>query len=285
MSLDINTNYSALYAQSMFSIYSDSLIQSLNMLNSAAVGANFSNPADVALAQVMQNTSSIYLQGMANAEQGVSLIQTATTGLQQTQNILQQMSTLATQSASGTLSSTQLSNIQTEYSQLQTEVDNIASTTMYNGISLLNNSNNSINIQVGSSALATNGVVTVNLPKTDTTSLGIATTSVSTAANASTAMTSITNALSNITSNISQLGSTQIVLQNSSTLDSNMALAASLANNSFISNAASASVQAATLSILARSNTIMLAQANAMSSLELQLLPQYNSGSYINLFA
>lgn len=259
MALDINTNTNSLYAQSFLSAYSGS------------PSTQDQNPAELAISQSVQQDIAEDTQGVSNASQGVSLIQTATGALGQTLNILQQMSTLATEGASGTLSSSQLSDVQTEFGQLQTEVDNIAATTTFNGISLLQNPSGSIAIQVSGSSS-----VTVNLPQANTTALGIASANVSTASNAAAAMTSITNAINTISSGLAQLGSSQVSLQNASALDVGMTV--NLASEDSFNNSSTS----AQTTVLDQADIMILADSNAASADTLQLLPGYQNNSSVN---
>lgn len=273
MSLDIYTNMNSLYAQSYLSPYA---LQSYNSTQNQDLG--FATLGDLVVSQTAQQETAIYAQDVNNASQGVSLVQTATTGLEATQNILQQMSALATESASGVYTSTQLGDLQTEYSQLQSEVNNIANTTVFNGTSLLQNPSGSLSIQVGGTS-STTGTVTVNLPQADTTSLGIASTDISTASNATSAISSLTNATNNINNDLSQLGSTQIILQNASKQD--MGIVTNLAaENSYLTTNNNA-LTTETNSILNQADALILGQANGTSAYALQLLPGYQNSSPI----
>lgn len=267
MTLDINTNISSLYAQSLLS----------NRSPNSPLAAQTQDPANIALSQLTQENINLDTQDMNNANQGISLTQTATSGLEQTENILQQMSSAAMEGASGILSPSELNDVQTEYSQLQSELNNIAGSTSFNGISLLQNPNGSVSIPVDNSSSDT-----VNLPQTDTTSLGIAATNVSTASNAAAAITPITNAINDISSDLAQIGSSQLALQNASTLDMNMATNSAIENSNLTdTNIASASTQTESDSILEQSNIGILAQANATSGYDaLQLLSGSQGDSY-----
>lgn len=280
MALNVNTAIHALYGQSAFSIYASSLQQSLNTLNNSIQNSDL-NPdfmnsaADVAFSQATQNEGLVYTQGTTSANRGASLVQTATTSLEQTQGILQQMSALATESAAGILSSSQLSDVQSQYNNLLSQVNTIANNTVFNGISLLQNANGSINIQVSNSSSGSKGTVSVNLLKADATSLGIASTDVNTAVDANTAITAITNALNTISSNISQLNSAQTVLQQAGAVDSNAS--SNLSTASSMDTTSLDSIQASVNMILNQTNAVTLAQGNANSPSALQLLTKYQN--------
>lgn len=263
MALDINTNLSSLYLQSLYSNNSSNVV----------------NPANSAISQVLTAEAAGYYQGANNADQGVSLVQTATAGLGQTLNMLQQMNTIATESASGTLSSTQLSDLQTVYSQLQAGVNYIANATQFNNIPLLQNPSSSLAIQVGSSSADT---VNVNLPQATTTALGVASTDVNTAADAATAITALTNAINNISTDVAGLGASQLSLQNASSQDKNIATNL-ITENSTITDNSLINPQTSINNLLDQAAILMLANSNATSGSVLHLLPEYQAGSFINM--
>ena len=95
-------------------------------------------------------------QATSNAQNGISLIQTAEGALNETQDILQRMRELVVQAGGGTLSNSDQTNIQNEITQLSSEVDRIATTTQYNGTSLLTGGFGST--VTGSTATTANGL-------------------------------------------------------------------------------------------------------------------------------
>lgn len=258
MSIYINTDTNSLYSQYLLSLYSGILL-----------GPSPNSSADAALSTTEQQNSYAYQQYGNNATQGVSLTQTASSGLEEITNLLQQMGVLASEGASGLLSSSELGNLQTEYGQLASEVNNIAGSTQFNGISLLQNQNGSVSIQVSPT-----DNITVQLPQTNTTTLGIASTDVSTAADAANASTAITNAINSVSSNMAQLGASQVTLENASVQDANLATEMTTASTSLAGSPyyAMISTQNAINSALVQADIAMLAQANSNSKSVLQLL-------------
>ncbi|MGA9288742.1 MAG: flagellin, partial [Anaerobacillus sp.] len=93
-------------------------------------------------------------QASRNAQDGISLIQTAEGGLNETHSILQRMNELATQSASETLSANDREAVQKEMSALTDEVDRVAKTTKFNGTTLLNGT---FGVQAAGSSTLTTG--------------------------------------------------------------------------------------------------------------------------------
>ncbi len=91
-------------------------------------------------------------QAVRNANDGISLAQTAEGALQETTNILQRMRELSVQSANDTNSGADRANIQKEVNQLISELDRIATTTSFNGKNLLDGNLSSASFQVGANA-------------------------------------------------------------------------------------------------------------------------------------
>jgi flagellin len=96
--------------------------------------------AGLAISEKMRGQIRGLEQAQRNAQDGISMIQTAEGGLNETHSILQRMRELAVQSANDTLTSTDRTSIQTEATQLTSELDNISSNTKFNTMSLLDGS-------------------------------------------------------------------------------------------------------------------------------------------------
>lgn len=104
-------------------------------INSAADDA-----AGLAISQKMQSQINGLSQASQNAQDGISLIQTAEGALNETQSILQRMNQLSVQAANDSSTNSDRSQLQKEFSQLKSEVDRIASTTQFNSKNLLDGS-------------------------------------------------------------------------------------------------------------------------------------------------
>jgi len=122
-----------------------SQLSSGNRINSAA-----DDPAGYAISQQMTEQVGGLNQSTQNAQNGVSLIQTATGAMNQTEQILQTLSTLANEAANGTQNSNDLSNLQDEVNQLLQQINVTAADTQFNNINLVGTSAAS-NITVGTS--------------------------------------------------------------------------------------------------------------------------------------
>lgn len=153
MALTVNSNIASLNAQRNLNGSSNALSTSLERLSS---GSRINSAKDDAAGLQISNrlTSQINGLGVAvkNANDGVSIAQTAEGALQETTNLLQRMRDLALQSANGSNSDTDRESLQKEVTQLKSEIDRISSTTSFGGQKLLDGTFGSRDFQVGSNA-------------------------------------------------------------------------------------------------------------------------------------
>lgn len=134
----INNNLMAMNAHRYMSQASDKQSKSLEKLSSGlAINSAADNAAGLAISEKMRAQINGLEQASSNAQDGISLIQTAEGALDETSSILQRMNELATQAANGTLSDTDRSAVKEEITALTTEIDRIASSTKFNGQALL----------------------------------------------------------------------------------------------------------------------------------------------------
>ncbi|MDX1723033.1 MAG: flagellin [Pseudomonas sp.] len=158
MALTVNTNVAALNTQRNLSKSSDALGTTMQRLST---GSRINSAKDDAAGLQISNrlTSQINGLGVAvkNANDGISLAQTAEGALQQSTNILQRMRDLSLQSANGSNSVSERDALNAEVTQLKTEMNRIANTTTFGGRSLLNGSFSNVDFQVGSQANETIG--------------------------------------------------------------------------------------------------------------------------------
>ncbi len=150
MPLVVNSNISSLNAQRQ-------LLQSGQELDKAserlASGKRINSAADDAAGLAISNRQSSQIRGLdqavRNANDGISLIQTAEGALEETTNILQRMRELSIQSANGIYSDTDRATLNAEVQQLKAEIDRIADTTSFNGRNILDGSLGDVALQVG----------------------------------------------------------------------------------------------------------------------------------------
>ena len=149
----INTNVSSLNAQRQLNRSSSGMDTAMERLSSGLrINSAKDDSAGLAIADRMTSQIRGLNQAVRNANDGISLAQTAEGALQESSNILQRMRELSVQSANDTNSGADRANIQKEVNQLIGELDRIATTTSFNGKDLLNGNLSSATFQVGANA-------------------------------------------------------------------------------------------------------------------------------------
>jgi len=149
----INTNVIALQTQDNLSNSQSNLSTSIERLSSGLrINSSSDDPAGLAIAARMTSQLSGINQATSNANTGVSMLQTADGGLASATQLLQSMRGLAVEAANGTNSSSDLQSLQAQITQLQAEVQQISTTTQYNGINLINGSLSNVQFQVGANS-------------------------------------------------------------------------------------------------------------------------------------
>jgi len=157
MALTINTNVASLNAQRNLGASQSDLNKSMQRLSS---GLRINSAKDDAAGLAISDRMTAQIRGLnqasRNANDGISLAQTAEGALQESTNILQRIRELAVQSANDTNSETDRSSLNDEVTQLKAELDRIADTTQFNGKNLLDGSMageaNEATFQVGANA-------------------------------------------------------------------------------------------------------------------------------------
>jgi len=153
MAMVINTNVASLNAQRQLSSTQNTLSTSLERLSSGLrINSAKDDAAGLAIADRMTAQIRGLNQASRNANDGISLAQTAEGALQESTNILQRMRELAVQSANDTNSDGDRASLQKEVTQLKAELDRIAQSTEFNGRRILDGSFGSATFQVGANA-------------------------------------------------------------------------------------------------------------------------------------
>ena len=206
----------------------------------------------------------------SNAEDGVSLIQTAEGALNEAHSILQRMNELATQAANDTNTSSDRTAVQKEIDALTSELSRIASTTQFNTMNLLSGSFKGKNLQVG----ALEGQkISISISTMNAKALGVAILKVSSFGKAGSAMTLIQKAISKVSTQRSALGALQNRLEhtiaNLDTTSENTSAAESRIRDV---DMAEEMVEYSKNNILAQAGQSMLAQANQSTQGVLSLL-------------
>ena len=163
----INTNVSALNTYSRLTAANASKSNSLSKLSSGLrINKAGDDAAGLAISEKMKGQIGGLSQAKSNAQDGISLIQTAEGALNETHSILGRMRDLAVQSSNGTLSDDDRSAINKEYTALSDEIDRISNTTEFNTKSLLTGEGDdakSFTFQIGANANQTMSVSINNM--------------------------------------------------------------------------------------------------------------------------
>ncbi len=153
MSSVINTNVASLNAQRNLGMSQSSLATSLQRLSSGLrINSAKDDAAGLAISQRMTSQINGLNQAVANANDGISLAQTAEGALASSGDILQRIRQLAVQSSNATNSASDRQAIQAEVGQLTSELDRISTSTQFNGQNLLDGTLGTLNFQVGANA-------------------------------------------------------------------------------------------------------------------------------------
>jgi len=273
MALFVNSNISALNAQRQLINSGKSLDTAFQRLSS---GFRINSAADDAAGLQISNrlTSQIngLNQGISNANDGISLAQTAEGAMEEITNSLQRIRTLAIQSQNGINSSGDRTALQKEVSALQTEIDRIKDTTQFGGVDLLKGTF-SANFLVGANAGQN---ILVKMSRTDgfgTKGLGIDTLSIKTVAGASRAITLLDSAIKAIDSTRADLGAIQnrfqSTIRNLSNIVENISSARSRIRDT---DFAKETAELTRAQILQQAGTTILSQANQRPQAALSLL-------------
>ena len=264
MSMFVNTNVSSLNAQRQLFDVSNSLSTSFERLSS---GFRINSAADDAAGLQITDRMTSQVQGLnqavRNANDAISLSQTAEGALSETTTALQRIRTLAIQSQNGINSSADRVALQKEVSALKTEMSRIATDTQFGGVDLLSGTY-SAKFLVGANGGQT---ISVNLSRAGggygTSGLSLSNLSVSSVAGASAALTSIDSAISTIGGARADLGALQnrfqSTIRNLSSISENVSAARSrIRDTDFASETAELTrnqiIQQASVSVLSQAN-------------------------------
>ncbi len=280
MSMFVNTNVSSLNAQRQLFDVSNSLSTSFERLSS---GFRINSAADDAAGLQITDRMTSQVQGLnqavRNANDAISLSQTAEGALSETTTALQRIRTLAIQSQNGINSSADRVALQKEVSALRTEISRISTTTQFAGVNILSgdfsakflvgaNAGQTISVNLSSPTLARAGVNGFSA-----TGLGVTGSDVLTSDNASSMLANIDTAISAIGGLRADLGALQnrfqSTIRNLSNISENVSAARSqIKDTDFATETANLTRN----QIIQQASTTVLSQANQRPQAALQLL-------------
>jgi flagellin len=273
----INHNISAMNTYRQLGNANNAQSKSMEKLSSGMkINRSADDAAGLAISEKMRNQVRGLDQASRNAQDGISLIQTAEGALNETHSMLQRMAELTTQAANETLTTDDSDKIQSELVELSAQIDKVATQTKFNTKSLLDGTNASLDFQVGANAGET---ITLNLTDNKAVTLGVDMSATGLAvldgdsATAQANLTKIQNAINTVSENRSNLGAVQNRLEhtinNLGTTSENLTAAESRIRDT---DMAKTMMEQTKNSILAQASQAMLAQANQAPQGVLQLL-------------
>ena len=230
--------------------------------------------AGLAISEKMRRQIKGLTQASANAQDGISAVQTAEGALNEVHDMLQRMDELATKAATDTLQSTDRAYIQQEINALVSEIDRTSSATKFNEQNLLDGSFTGKNLQVGADNVTTD-LITVSIASLSAAGIGVNGLNVTgtDGANGRTAIASVKTALQSISSQRADLGAIQNRLEhtikNLDNVNENTTAAESQIRDT---DMAAEMVKFSNNNILAQAGQSMLAQANQSNQGVLSLL-------------
>ena len=268
----INTNVNSLHVQGAMSKNQREMTVTMQRL---ATGKRINSASDDAAGLSISEGMSAQIKGLGaaarNANDAISMLQTADGGMSSQSEALQRMRELAVLSRNDTYSTAQKLALNTEFAALRDQITTVASTTQWNGSSLLDGTTTSYEFQVGANAGDT---LAISIVSGTLVGYGLsATIAISTASDASAALVLIDTALSALNSSRSTVGSvinrlTYAVDNLNNSIQNQSESRSKIADTDY----ANATSDLARQQIIQQAGTAMLAQANQMPAMVLALL-------------
>ena len=287
----INTNVKALMASN--ALNKNGRVQQ-NVMESLSTGKSINRASDNAAGLSIRETMTAQINGLnaavKNANDSISMLQTADGALNETSTMLQRMRELAVLSVNDTYSSTQKTAMATEFNQLVSEIDRTAGQTQWNGMNILNGSgglysgvgsSGQFTFQVGANNAQTISVTIGNMAITSTATPVLASpmfstisgASIATAATAATAITNLDTALTALNTQRSTIGAMVNRLEHAVDNLTNVAQNTTDSRSKVEdTDYAAATSELARTQIIAQAATAILAQANQQPQSVLSLL-------------
>ena len=286
----INTNVKALMASN--ALNKNGRVQQ-NVMESLSTGKSTNRASDNAAGLSIRETMTAQINGLnaavKNANDSISMLQTADGALNETSSMLQRMRELAVLSVNDTYSSTQKTAMATEFNQLSSEIDRISTQTQWNGMAILNGSGGlysgntstgQFTFQVGANTAQTISVIIGNVaitsgaaPVITGTLGGLSGASVANAAGATLAIAALDVALTTLNTQRSTIGAMVNRLTHAVDNLTNVAQNASDSRSKVEdTDYAAATSELARTQIIAQAATAILAQANQQPQSVLSLL-------------
>jgi len=269
----VQHNLTAMNSNRMLNVTTKTQSKSTEKLSSGyKINRAADDAAGLAISEKMRRQIRGLTQASANAQDGISAVQTAEGALNEVHDMLQRMNELAVKASNGTNMSEDRNYINSEVSALKSEIDRVSATTTFNNQMLLNGKFTQKKLQVGSEKGDKNQI-TLSIQAMDTTGLSITKVDVTTASKALSSIDLIKSAITALSKQRSDLGAIQNRLEHTiNNLDNVVENTTSAESNIRDTDMASEMVKYSNNNILAQAGQAMLAQANQSNQGVLSLL-------------
>jgi flagellin len=276
MGMQINTNIAANNAYRNLNNTQNDLSKSLEKLSSGLrINRAADDAAGLAISEGLKSQVGGLTVAARNAQDGISVVQTAEGQLTEVHSILQRVRDLAVQAGNDSNNADSRAAIKTEVDQLTSELTRISGSANFNGIKLLDGSNASLTFQVGAGDTAANDQIAVSLSGANvaTVATAVGALTFDTAANALTSITALDTQIKNVSTARASLGAVQnrfeSTIRSLNVSKENLSAASSRITDT---DMAAEMVKYTRSNILSQAGTAMLAQANQSGQGVLQLL-------------
>ncbi len=276
MGLRIATNVSAISAQHSMATSTRELSKSMAQLSSGSrITKSGDDAAGLAISENLKSQLRSYSQAGRNLSDGISFVQVAEGGLNETSNILTRMRELGIQASSDTISDKERVMVNNEVQQLKSEVDRISQTVKYGNQALLNGTGGKVEIQAGIQNDPSNDRISYDASKANATAsnLGIDDFDYSTKEGAQSALGTLDKAQSSVNGFRATLGALQnrfeASLNNNGTMVENLSAANSRIRDADIAESSSNMTKN---NILLAASNATLVQANMVPNMALKLI-------------
>jgi flagellin len=274
MGLRVNTNSASINAQRNLASVSEKLSGNFRRLST---GLRISTAADdaagLAISERLRSQIRSLDQAKRNANDGISMVQTAEGALNEVSSILTRLRELAIQSSNGSVSNQDKETLDQEFQSLVSEVNRIGASTEFSGIKLLDGSTSSVSFQVGYGTTAGTDTLSVTLSPSLATSLSLNSLDIGSGGATTTAITNIDTAINSVSSLRGTLGAIQnrlgSTINNLAIQIENLSAAESRIRDVDV---AYETAQLTRNSILQQASIAVLSQANSQPQSALQLL-------------
>ena len=274
MGLRVNTNVTSINAQRNLSSVTNRLGDNYRRLST---GLRISTAADdaagLAISERLRSQVRSLEQAKRNANDGISLVQTAEGALNEVSSILTRLRELAVQASNGSVSNQDKETLDEEFQSLVNEVNRIGRSTEFNGIKLLDGSSSSVSFQVGFGTTSGIDTLAVSLSAALSTSLSLNSLDIGSGGATTTALTNIDAAINTVSSLRGSLGAVQnrlgSTINNLAIQTENLSAAESRIRDVDV---AYETAQLTRNNILQQASISVLAQANAQPQSALSLI-------------